>query len=254
MWASEVVLSQDCTGLIPEGVPVKTELLCCIDAVAAEGAPRTGLFGVLKSVPSCFKRLSFCVQEMPSSKSETLNSSTHTLNYFTYVKVYRPVRALHEFSKPFMNIEIPIRRDNPVDASIIWMPGSHRDLAGGSATLIYAIAQLKAVGCWFDDKVMNRKFPSFTTCLDLPEPASLGEWPLANLENTFYGHYSLLGYHARVPGRVFWHDPALEVRECVHISARHRLYGMFPGAPVIPGHRPRLTAAATGFEWCKEGT
>jgi hypothetical protein len=101
---------------------------------------------------------------------------------------------------------------------------------------------------------MNRKFPGFTTCPDLPEPASLREWPVANLENTFYGHYSLLGYHARVPGSVFWHDPALEVRECVHISARHRLYGMFPDAPVIPGHRPRLTATATGFEWCKEGT
>ena len=83
------------------------------------------------------------------------------------------------------------------------MPGSDRDLARGSATLISAIAQLKAVGCWFNDKVVNRKFPVFTTCSYLPEPASLREWRVANLENTFYGHYSLLGYHARVPGSVF---------------------------------------------------
>jgi hypothetical protein len=57
MWVSEVILPQDCPGLIPEGVPVKTELLCCIDAVAAEGAPRTGLFGVLKSVPSLSRKI-----------------------------------------------------------------------------------------------------------------------------------------------------------------------------------------------------
>ena len=59
------------TNIRVTGVNVPIKLLLAIDAVGAEGSPRTGVLGLMKWAPSRFKKLSFCLKELPRSKQRS---------------------------------------------------------------------------------------------------------------------------------------------------------------------------------------
>jgi hypothetical protein len=243
---------------------VPIEALCCFDTVGNRGIPKTGVLGILRSSPTCFKKHEFRGTSPGESKQDRLLliplqsqlNSADVENFFHAL-------ALHENRKPFAPTlaHIPARCSRNRNFKQVWFPGTHHDLGkdhinggGGLLTCVLAwmVSELVGIGIPFEEEELKRRFPRYGLEIPIDETGLKGHnWLKDPVHQSKSGIWRLTGHQKRTPGQ--YSIPGMKTNEAIHVSARLRNFGGTAGSEAVHGYK-YVSSPESAITWIKVGS